>query len=211
MKRIFYLSIVLASITGSICFSQKGPGAIQSTIGIGPRLGYYKSTDAEEGSLFFGAQARIRMGAVLGIEGALEYRNKEQFNVGLTAPLNALASVSYIPATLSALIFIPLNFHFAPYAVAGVGWYYTIVNYDLPSSSSQGLIDQLKDTKNSSFGYHFGLGVEIPFSRNLAINIDYRYLFLGSEIKNVVDEAQNRYDTKSSDGSAVTGSVMLYF
>jgi opacity protein-like surface antigen len=212
MYRHFILPalFVLASLTS---LAQDGAGSIEDALGIGPRVGFYKSNDADQGAYFIGAQLRMRMGAVLGLEGALDYRLGESFNVSSVPSLTNSAKVSYIPLTLSALIFVPLHAHFAPYGLAGVGWYYTIVNYELDAGSLSQLGPQLKDANQSVFGYHIGLGIEIPFNKNIAANIDYRYLFLDSQIKHVKELLQGipNLDTKNSNGSVITASIMLYF
>jgi opacity protein-like surface antigen len=209
----FFLFIIAGFLSVFTCFAQDEAGAIEGTFGLGPRVGYYKSTDASQGALFVGAQARMRFGAVLGFEGALDYRLGESFDVGNTLTAGNSAKVSYIPLTLSALLFVPLHAHFAPYGVAGVGWYYTIISYELNGGSVSQLGPQLANTNKSVFGYHFGLGFEIPFNKNIAANIDYRYLFLDSQVKHVrelMDGIPN-LDTKNSNGSVITASIMLYF
>jgi opacity protein-like surface antigen len=212
MKLLFVLPafILIISFTS---FAQDGDGSIEGTLGIGPRFGYYKSNDAEKGANFIGAQVRLRMGAVLGFEGALDYRLGESFNVSTMQALTNSAKVSYVPLTLSALLFIPLHPHFAPYGLAGVGWYYTIINYELDAASLSQLGPQLTDTDKSVFGYHLGLGIELPFNKNIAANIDYRYLFLDSQVKHVKELLQGipNLDTKNSNGSVITASIMLYF
>ncbi len=212
MKYILFI-FTFAFLFNFSCFAQKESDAIEETLGIGPRIGSYKSNDADKGALFVGAQARIRFGAVLGLEGALDYRLGESFNVGNNLTAGASAKVSYVPLTLSALLYVPVGAHFAPYGVAGVGWYYTIINYELNGETISQLGPQLANTDKSVFGYHFGLGIEIPFNKNIAVNVDYRYLFLDSQVKHVrelLDGIPN-LDTKNSNGSVITASIMLYF
>jgi len=45
---------------------------IDKTIGFGPRIGYYKAQDADEGNFYFGLQKRFRFYAILGIEVSVE-------------------------------------------------------------------------------------------------------------------------------------------
>jgi opacity protein-like surface antigen len=212
MKNIIFTFGLLLLFTSS-SFAQNEAGTIEETLGIGPRIGYYKSNEADKGSQFIGAQARLRFGAVLGFEGALDYRLGESFNVGNSIAAGTTAKVSYIPLTLSALIFVPVGAHFEPYGVAGVGWYYTIINYELNGETLSQLGPQLANTDRSVFGYHFGLGIEIPFNKNIAANIDYRYLFLDSQVKHVKELLNGipNLDTKNSNGSVITASIMLYF
>lgn len=93
--------------------------AIENTLGIGPRLGYYKADDAEEGSFYGGAQIRARLGRVLGLEGAIDYRTAQEYDLGEFS-----TDVRQIPVTASALLFLPVSESFQPYGVAGLGAYY---------------------------------------------------------------------------------------
>ncbi len=182
-----------------------------TTLGIGMRGGFYKSSSADLGSYSFGVMTRGRIGRSLGVEATLDYRGEELFNAGNVAGTDLVAGVSYVPITVSAILFIPLGTTIAPYGVAGVGWYYTIVNYDLGGSNIPALVELFEDEKNREFGYHFGLGIELPLSNHAALHMDYRYIFLGSEIKTVEDIISLDYNTKNSNGGMFTGGLVLYF
>ena len=165
--------------------------AIKNTIGIGPRLGYYKGDDADEGNAFGGIQVRGRFNRILGVEAAVEYRGGQKY--GLEGAQTV--ETSFVPVTASALLFLPVSENFQPYGVAGLGAYYTI--YD-----TEGIEDDIDNEFN--LGYHLGFGLEIPFNEKVALNADYRYLFLNPD-----DNEQNFNDTKFS-GNAFTVGLMFY-
>lgn len=160
--------------------SSKG---IVGKFGIGPRAGYYKSNDADEGNLYFGAQARARLTPNLGIEGAIDYR-KEEFENG------NIVSKSY-PILVSGLLYLLPESSFSLYVVGGAGWYYTSVE-----------IKGVGDETSSDFGYHLGGGVDIPIARTAVLNFDIRYNFLDISVKD------KDIDYKGWIG---TGGLTFYF
>jgi opacity protein-like surface antigen len=169
--------------------------AIQNTIGIGPRLGFYKADDADDGNFYGGLQIRGRIGPVFGIELAAEYHTEQAFGVD-----NFQADTRLIPVTGSALLFIPISDYFAPYGVAGLGAYYTIYNY--PDDATDVGLD---DFEEFNLGYHLGFGVEVPFSSNVALNVDYRYIYLNP------DDNEENLEGANFDGNTVTAGLMFYF
>ncbi|PLX31971.1 MAG: hypothetical protein C0600_04205 [Ignavibacteria bacterium] len=183
---------------------------IANTFGVGPRLGWYSSNDAEEGAWFYGLQGRARLGSNVGFELTLEYRDAELFNAGTLDLTRLKADVMYVPITASFMVFIPIGSWFAPYGVGGVGWYYTIKDYELLGLGSAEIRQILQDDNNFEMGYHFGLGLEIQLSQNIAIHGDFRYLFLGTEINSITDFTTLDTDTKNSDGIMFSGGLMLY-
>ncbi len=170
--------------------------AIQNTIGIGPRLGYYKSGDADEGNFYGGLQIRARIGPVFGLEAAAEYHTEQAFGIE-----DFTADTRLIPLTGSVLLFIPMGEHFAPYGIAGLGAYYTI--YDYPDNALEEL--GLDDFEEFNLGYHLGFGIELPFNSNVALNVDYRYIFLNP------DENEESLDDASFSGNSFTAGLMFYF
>jgi opacity protein-like surface antigen len=163
---------------------------IKNTLGIGPRMGYYKANDADEGSFYFGAQTRARLGSVLGVEGSIEYRAAQEYNIG-----GQSYETKLVPVTASALLFLPVSENFAPYGVAGLGAYYTIYEFE-------GVVDEVDNEFN--FGYHLGFGVELPINKNAALNFDYRYLFLNPNANEVST------DNTNYNGNVFTAGLMFY-
>ncbi|MBR9979141.1 MAG: porin family protein [Bacteroidetes bacterium] len=183
---------------------------IENTMGVGPNLGWYQSGDAEEGALFFGFLGRARLGNNVGVEMSLSYRDAELFHTGTLDPHRLTADVTYVPVTFSLMVFFPLGSFLNPYATGGVGYYYTIESYTIARTAPEEIRQLLKDEQNFEAGYHFGLGLEIPFSSNLAFHGEFRYLFLGTEIKTIRDLTTLDTDTKNSNGIMFSAGLMLY-
>jgi opacity protein-like surface antigen len=209
MKRFAFLILfILCAGTPGRLFAQEYP--LRTTLGFGGRLGYYKSVEADRGSYDIGAIMRFRISEGLGLEATVDYRGEETFNAGRWEASGADAKVSYVPITVSAMVFLPFGSTLAPYAVGGIGWYHTLVNYELKAENLPDLVDLLANDENRVMGYHFGLGIEVPASDHLAFHVDYRYVFLGTEIKSIRDITTLDVDTKNSDGGSITLGVMLY-
>lgn len=193
MKKLLIVPLFIFLIIPFVSYSQStsSDAAIQNTLGIGPRLGYYKASDAEEGAFYVGLQSRIRLGPVFGIEGSVEYRGGQRYEFA-----GQSLETSFVPITGSALLFIPVSENFAPYGVAGLGAYYTIYDYE-------GVITD-ENENEFNFGYHLGFGVELPLNSNVALNFDYRYLFLNPD--------ENETSTEDADfsGNVFTGGLMFY-
>lgn len=197
MKKL--LSLILF-FTAFITFSAAAQSAserasIENTIGFGPRLGYYKAQDADEGNFYGGIQTRLRFGAVLGVEGAIEYRAGQEYGFE-----GYSVKTSSVPVTGSLMLFAPLSESISPYGLAGIGAYYTNYNY---SDGAESL--GFSDDSSFNLGYHLGFGVELPLNDNTAISIDYRYLFLNP------DDNQESFDDASFSGNNLTASLMFYF
>jgi opacity protein-like surface antigen len=197
MKKLVSLTILFLVITIGTVSAQSASdkAAIENTIGFGPRLGYYKAQDADEGNFYGGFQTRIRLGAVVGVEGAVEYRAGQTYGID-----DYSVKTSFIPVTGSLMLFAPLNSNIAPYGLAGLGAYYTKYNYT-DSAETLGF----SDDNSFNLGYHLGFGVELPLNEDTSLNFDYRYLFLNP------DENEQSFDDSTFNANSFTASLMLYF
>lgn len=196
MKKTLF---ILAFITGVLTFTASAQEAmnrplIEDAFGIGPRLGYYKAQNADEGNFYGGIQARLRLGSVIGFEGAVDYRAGQEFGFGETS-----VKVSSIPVTASIMLFAPISRNFSPYGLAGIGAYYT--KYDYSGALELGL----EDDSSFNMGYHVGIGAEFPFSENVALSLDYRYLFLNP------DENEESFEDADMNANVFTGGLIFYF
>ncbi len=204
---ILFFALVLL-FTASLAAQDRD--IIANTIGIGPRAGWYASNDAEEGAWYFGIAGRLRLGKNVGLEAALDYRTAERFSTGQIDLRSYNADVAYMPLTVSAMIFLPFGTYFSPYAVAGLGWYYTFVDYDVLSTTIPQLREKFEDENSFVPGYHFGAGLEIVLSSNFALHGEFRYLFLDTEVNTIKDVTTLDVDTRNSDGIVLSFGFMVY-
>ncbi len=122
----------------------------------GGRASYYRPKGADEGSLSGGAQLRGHFTSVLAVEASADYRqNKFEGTV-----------VDIYPVQLSLLIYLAPEWPISPYALGGVGWYYTRIRSN--------------DSTSNRYGPHAGGGLEIALARNWSIDGSYRYLWTQS-------------------------------
>lgn len=195
-KKLILLTLFMGGLTfAASAQSAADRASIKNTFGIGPRVGYYNSADADDGSFYGGLQARLRLGAFVGIEGAVEYRSKQEYGIG-----DYTMDTSSIPVTASLMLFAPISEQFAPYAVGGLGAYYTRYNF---SNEAEEL--GLEDDNEFHMGYHVGLGFEIPLSSNVALNADYRYLFMNP------DRNEESLEDTDFSGNVISAGLMFYF
>jgi len=161
MFKVFALMVGLL-ICGSL-YAQSDN--IRNPVLIGPQLGFYKTADADNMSLMYGAALRLKLSNALGFEGSINYR-REEFADGNI-------KVDTWPVMLTGMIY-PVE---TIYGAIGIGWYNTKVMY----ASSLGRADKA----DQKFGWHFGAGVEIPVSEVVALTGDFRYVFLNYNFEKV--------------------------
>ncbi len=133
---------------------------------LGPQLGYQKASNAEDGSVMFGAALRAKLTPFLGVEGSINYRSEDY--------AGDMVTVKSWPVLVTGLVY-PLPFL---YGAIGAGWYNTTFDYNVP------LVDIESDTKQE-FGWHFGGGVELPVSKNILLTGDIKYVFLNYDFEKV--------------------------
>ncbi len=186
------LLTVFSALLISAVFSQASAQnyIISNTSGFGPKIGYYKAPDADDGTMFIGLQSRIK-GKYVGAEFALEYRGEQSYST-----TSGKLTVSQIPVTGSLMVFAPLAENLAPYGLAGLGAYYSIYDYE------GGFVNPGDDT-DVTVGYHLGFGAEVALSKSAALNVDYRYLFL--------DGNDDAIANKEFSGNVISAGLTFYF
>lgn len=162
--------------------------------GWGPRLGYYTAKDSDDGNFYYGLQLRTRMSPAVGLEGSVEYRPGTETGAEIGG-VDQTFETKFVPITGSLMLFLPTQ-GISPYALGGVGAYYTI--YEAEGD----FVDDWDSEFN--FGYHAGFGLELFMGPNAALSLDYRYLFLTPENENLPEDADY-------SGNVFTASLMFYF
>lgn len=162
------------------------PGILYpQSIAVGPQAGYYKTTDADEGSFMYGGAIRLKMGPGFGLEASINYRQENYSDGDITLrswPI--MASVMLYPLPII-------------YGVAGAGWYNATLDYS-------GDLSWVGDNTTSEFGWHLGGGAELPLGNAALLSGDIRYVFLDYKFDTIPNS-----DDLSSDFFVIT--VGLYF
>lgn len=139
------------------------------SLGFGPQVGYQKARDADQGNLMGGAALRLKLTPVIGVEGAINYRQEKYANDALT--------VRTWPIMATGLIYpIPLV-----YGAIGFGWHNATFDYDQSKAPFQAVEDETK----REVGWHFGGGVELPVSATSKFTADIRYIFLDYKFEKI--------------------------
>lgn len=76
-----------------------------------------------------------------------------------------------------------------------------MIDYNEEAESIPGL----EDDHSVDFGYHLGFGLELPFNRNTALNVDYRYIFLDPRSDSFGD-----VEDADFSGNVLTVGLMFY-
>jgi opacity protein-like surface antigen len=148
------------------------PRATESSIGVGPQIGYQRAGDAESGRIMLGAFIRAKLSMALAIDGSVNYRTEEY------GPIN----VTSWPVLLSVL-FYPVP---AVYGLAGVGWHFSTISFE-----NSRFEDDLEDRTESPFGFHLGAGLELPLGESMKLFGDIKYVFLNYDLENINEVALN--------------------
>jgi hypothetical protein len=153
----------------------------------GPRLGYLKAKDADDGVWFGGLQARLFLVPQLALEGSIEFHQSDFFDEAVT--------VTQYPVQATALLY-PFEIgQFKPYALGGGGWYYTRTTYDFEENPAEfGGIPEPDTEVDHVFGVHVGAGVELTSGTRASLSADIRWIFLdepGVDNSKVEDEEQD--------------------
>jgi len=185
-----------AMMVGAILVSSvaPSPGADDPLgFGLGPRAGFYKLKDADEGNWLGGVQARLRFLPFLAAEASIDYR-QDDFNDGTVR-------IKSYPVMVSGLLYFWRNSALEPYLLAGLGWHHVNVEY-------RGALSGTPDDHSDEVGAQLGGGIDILLSRRVTLDADLRYIFMKLD-----DQIRQHaaLDLNSANSAAVTAGLTFYF
>jgi len=197
-------------------------GAQAQTFGIGARMVSVSGPESpalddsdSSRTRLWGGYIRFHPLGSLAIEAAMDYQSST--NEAETA------RIRNIPIQISGML-LPVKKAFAPYVLAGIGWYkHRVEALDSGVTTATAYA--------TDFGYHTGLGAQIKFGGHAAIFVDYRYVWVDSNgidgisgalksaasVTNVVSLLASLADNESKEssisrgGSMWTGGLTIYF
>ena len=164
VPRALFLAALLFAARGARAQSFADPGT-----GAGLHLSYSRSPDALAGFFSGGAQLRLRLTGVIGVEILATYRREEYAVQG-----ESVLRVIEVPVVGSLQLFLLSSKRIQPYVLAGGGYYY-VRTTGLGSQAAQGTVNLNK------FGLHAGVGVDARLSPRVGAFADARYVFLDVE------------------------------
>lgn len=158
---------------------------------LGLRAGYLRAKDADEGAWHGGVQARLFLIEHLAVEGSIEFHQSD-FEDG------DVVTTTY-PVQVTGLVFPFPDWKLRPYGLAGVGWYYTRVDF-------KGAFSALEDDTVYVVGVHAGGGADYRLGPTASLGADVRYIWLD-------DTEFDAVDVKGSDISywQLTASINFRF
>jgi opacity protein-like surface antigen len=174
MKIRMMLIILLAVLFAAQVDAQyrDRPRATESSIGVGPQIGYQRAADADAGRIMVGAFIRAKLSMAFALDASVNYRTEDYGSFEVTS----------WPVMLSALIY-PLP---AVYGIAGIGWHFSTISYNNDRFVNIDLAD-LDDRTTSPFGFHLGAGLEIPLADKMKLFGDIKYVFLDYDLEDIGD------------------------
>ncbi len=175
-------------LAGAAFASTDDSGVGDEGFSIGPRATFFKPRDADKGTWYAGAQARLHLTPALGLEGSIDYR-KNEYAGGVT--------IKGYPVQATLLAYLTPHAPLSPYLLGGAGWYYTQV--------SGPLIEKKTDNR---FGVHAGAGLELRLNAALSIDGSYRYIWLADVTANNTNALEKTYRQNSS---MVTAALNFLF
>lgn len=167
-------------------FAEDGVG--DSMLSIGPRATYAAPKDATEGAWAPGAQLKLHLSSVLGLEASIDYLKND---------FGPLTSIKTYPVQASLLAYLMPGGAVSPYLLGGAGLYYSKVTGPLGYESN-----------TSRFGLHAGAGLEVMLGNSLSIDGAYRYVWLESIMSHDADALDKDYQDA---GSMITIGLNLLF
>ncbi len=165
--------------------------ALHPGLSIGGRATYFHSQDssAARRDWYGGAQVRLHFTHYLAAEGSADFR-QEHFN-------NPSVTADVYPVQASLLMYLTPWARLSPFALAGVGWYFTHVTG--PNGS----------TTQNRFGPHAGAGLQLFLSRHWSIDGTWRYTWVNDlNTQSVTNVADRHYN---GNGWMATGGVNFHF
>jgi opacity protein-like surface antigen len=145
---------------------------------IGPEGGYLHARDADRGTWFAGAKARLTLVGILAAEASVTFHQNHYEHGDIV--------VTQYPVQLSAMLFIIPAGPVRPYILGGVGWYYTRTDY-------KDVLNFISDTTDHFFGVHLGAGAEIFLGPKVSIDADLRYIFINATTQQVLVDRNFQY------------------
>ncbi len=149
-----------------------------ASFSIGPVGGYLRARDADRGTWFGGAKARLHVLRFLAAEASITFHQNRYEDGDIL--------VTQYPVQLTAFLYIIPVGPIRPYILGGVGWYYTRIDY-------RDNLDFIDDQTDHFFGVHLGAGVEIMLGKQVSIDADVRYIFVNASTEQVIKDQDFNY------------------
>ena len=130
---------------------------------LGAAVGYLDARGSDRGTWLAGAQARLHFLKYFAAEGSITFHDNRYQNGDV--------HVTQYPVQVSGMVYPFPDGQFRPYALAGVGWYYTRITYT-------GALTGIGSQTDYTFGEHVGAGLEIRLGPSTSIDAGLRYIWL---------------------------------
>jgi opacity protein-like surface antigen len=188
MRFFIPLAVLLLSALGASVARADDADYPAKGLSLGGRAAWYQADNGLGNNQWYGgAQARLHLTKTWAVEGSGDYRQR----------LDNGSRISVVPVQASLEVYpLPTLFHIAPFALAGVGWYYTRVNAPNGFNSTQ-----------HRFGPHVGLGAEFFLNHRWSVDATYRHVWISD-----INEPNTSTNQRLRDsGHQMTAGINFHF
>ena len=161
-------------------------GVAHADLGVGAKGAWVTNQETDDSVGMVGGFLRFGP-PMLQLEAGVDYRNEE---------LASDVDMRTWPVTVGVVLS-PLPIM---YAVAGVGWYHTTLDFHTPTSAIY------KDETTTEFGYHAGAGLRFPIVPAVSAIADVRYSYVNYDFDQFTDAV-----TELDKGNYVSLNAGLMF
>ena len=211
----FFFVAALMLVVSQVSFAQDMKGRL----GLGARVSYVNFTgddytvygvdvDVEpDESIMYGVNLTYFIQKYLSLELSVDYTETDVDlkALGLSGDAGDFES---IPVLLSLRAHLSTNTKVSPYLLFGVGYFFNDI--DQNDSTIEFIYGPgAKVDVDDSFGFHFGGGVEVFVSENVALNLDLKYIW--TEVETSVNVAGFTDEDLNMDSFVAGLGIKYYF
>lgn len=211
----FFVVATLMLVVSQVSFAQD----MEGRLGLGARASYVNFTDDDytvygvkvnvepDESVMYGVNLTYFIQNYLSLELSVDYTETDVDlkALGLSGDAGDFES---IPVLLSLRAHLSTNTKVSPYLLFGIGYFFNDI--DQNDSNIEFIYGPgAKVDVDDSFGFHVGGGVEVFVSENVALNLDFKYIW--TEVETSVNVAGFTDEDLDMDSFVAGLGIKYYF
>ena len=211
----FFVVATLMLVVSQVSFAQD----MEGRFGLGARASYVNFTDDDytvygvkvdvepDESVMYGVNLTYFIQNYLSLELSVDYTETDVDlkALGLSGDAGDFES---IPVLLSLRAHLSTNTKVSPYLLFGIGYFFN--DFDQNNSTIEYIYGPGADVDvDDSFGFHVGGGVEVFVSENVALNLDFKYIW--TEVETSVNVAGFTDEDLDMDSFVAGLGIKYYF
>jgi len=207
----FFVVATLMLVVSQVSFAQD----MEGRLGLGARASYVNFTDDDyvkvnvepDESVMYGVNLTYFIQNYLSLELSVDYTETDVDLKALGLSRDA-GDFESIPVLLSLRAHLSTNTKVSPYLLFGIGYFFNDI--DQNDSNIEFIYGPgAKVDVDDSFGFHVGGGVEVFVSENVALNLDFKYIW--TEVETSVNVAGFTDEDLDMDSFVAGLGIKYYF